>query len=202
MLRGLAILCVVTACEDSPAFCDAPEVGPAWRDGPTLPGRRLEPGVAAFGTRLILAGGISTSAQEGLAITPEVLQLDTLTGAWSQLPDAPVAWTHSAIAGIGTTLYLLGGLEGPSFLPRGDVYALDLNAEQWRPLAPMPPGSSAVPPGWWSRRRHLPARRCVGDRRGRDLPRIRSPGRIPGRSFPICRHRPHIPPRCATVTAR
>ena len=105
-----------------------------------LPGRRLEPGVGAFGTRLVIAGGISTSLQEGLAITPEVIQLDTLTGRWTQLPDAPVAMTHSAVAGIGTTLYLLGGLEGPNFVARGDAYALDLNAGAWRPLAPMPAG--------------------------------------------------------------
>ena len=140
MLRRLAILCALTACEDPPVVCDGANCGPAWKDGPVMPGRRLEPGVGAFGTRLVVAGGISTSLQEGLTITQEVIALDTLAGTWSSLPDAPVAWTHSAIAGVGTTLYLLGGLEGPEFAARGEAFALDLNAAAWRPIAPMPAG--------------------------------------------------------------
>jgi N-acetylneuraminic acid mutarotase len=61
---------------------------------------------------------------------------------WSQLPDAPVAWTHVQLAAIGTTLYLLGGLEGQTYTARGEAYALDtLDANpQWRTLASMPPG--------------------------------------------------------------
>src|SRR5205814_2179349 len=111
----------------------------AWSDGPEMPGRRLEPAVAAFGARLVVAGGFSTGAP-GLEITREVIALDTFTGAWESLPDLPVAWTHAALAAAGGTLYLLGGLEGQTFVPRGDAYALDPGAGAWRALPPLPAG--------------------------------------------------------------
>jgi len=105
-----------------------------------MPGRRLEPAVTAAGTRLVVAGGFSTSAQEGLEITREVIALDTLTDAWATLPELPVAWTHGTLAASAGTLYLLGGLEGPTFVARGEVYALDPNADAWRDLPAMPAG--------------------------------------------------------------
>ena len=105
-----------------------------------MPGRRLEPGVGSIGTRLVIAGGISTSLSEGLMITPEVITLDTLAGTWDSLPDLPVAWTHAAVAGIGTTVFVLGGLEGPDFIAHGEGFALDFGATAWRAIAPMPAG--------------------------------------------------------------
>jgi N-acetylneuraminic acid mutarotase len=112
----------------------------AWRDGPDMPGRRLEPAVAAAGAQLVVAGGFSTSAREGLEITREVIALDTLAGTWGALPELPVGWTHASLAASGGTLYLLGGLEGPTFVPRGEAYALDPGADAWRDLPPLPPG--------------------------------------------------------------
>src|SRR6185436_7818881 len=111
----------------------------AWSDGPEMPGRRLEPAVAALGSRLVVAGGFSTGAP-AVEITREVIALDTFSGAWQALPDLPVAWTHAALAAAGGALYLLGGLEGPMFIPRGEAYALDPGATAWRELAPLPPG--------------------------------------------------------------
>ncbi|HWU90860.1 MAG TPA: kelch repeat-containing protein, partial [Kofleriaceae bacterium] len=131
------LLVMLAACTD-PA--GVPPRGEPWTDGPTMPGRRLEAAVAAYGTRLAVAGGFSTSAQEGLAITREVIALDTLTGAWTSLPELPVAWTHGALAAVGGTLYLLGGLEGGSFIAHGEAFALDLGADAWRPLPALPAG--------------------------------------------------------------
>ncbi len=141
MKRGLVILCAITACCEEPErMCEGPNCGPVWREGEIMPGRRLEPGVGALGTRLVVAGGISTSLSEGLTITPEVIAFDTLVGTWDSLPDLPVAWTHAAVAGVGATLYVLGGLEGPDFVARGEAFALDLGATEWRPIAAMPAG--------------------------------------------------------------
>ena len=95
MKRGLVILCAITGCCDPERVCEGPDCGPVWREGEIMPGRRLEPGVGALGTRLVVAGGISTSLAEGLAITPEVIAFDTLAGTWDSLPDLPVAWTHA-----------------------------------------------------------------------------------------------------------
>lgn len=111
-----------------------------WTEAPEMPGRRLEAGVAALGTRLAVVGGFSTTVQEGLAITHEALALDTLERTWSSLPDAPVAWTHPGLAAAGGSLYLLGGLEGADFIPRGEAFVLPPGGSAWLPLAPMPAG--------------------------------------------------------------
>ena len=127
---------LLAACTD-PA---APVRGEPWTSGPSMPGRRLEAAVAAHGTRLVVAGGFSTSAMEGLAITREVITLDTFTGAWTSLPELPVAWTHGGLAAVGPTLYLLGGLEGQAFVARGEAFALDLGGDTWRSLPALPAG--------------------------------------------------------------
>jgi N-acetylneuraminic acid mutarotase len=128
------------------AACTDPQPpGPtnsAWSLGPELPSPRLEPGVTSLGQRLIVVGGFDQNVAQGLRITTEVLSLDPLTGTWSNLPDAPVAWTHANIAGSSSTLYLLGGLDTNSFLARGESFALDLDLPdpQWRAIASMPDG--------------------------------------------------------------
>lgn len=136
MRRYSLLLCLAAACADAPDL----ETRPPWAEGPALPGRRLEAAVAAHGVRLAVAGGFSTSAREGLAITNEVLVLDTFTGVWEPLPELPVAWTHGSLASVGGVLYLLGGLDGANFIARGDAFALDLEAAAWRALPPLPAG--------------------------------------------------------------
>jgi len=105
-----------------------------------IPRRALEPGVAALGLELIVAGGFDTSLAEGLDITDRVDAYDTALGTWSTLPSAPVRWTHINLAGLGGTLYLAGGLEGAQFVARGETYALDLFDRQWHALPAMPAG--------------------------------------------------------------
>ncbi|MBA3822241.1 MAG: hypothetical protein H0X17_25370 [Deltaproteobacteria bacterium] len=121
-----------------------PDRPDAWQEGPSLPEerRRLEAGVAALGARLVVIGGFATSDREvpRLEITREVLVLETLTGDWLALPDAPVAWTHPAVAGIGGSIYLLGGLATEAFTARGEVFVLEPGASLWRERAPMPEG--------------------------------------------------------------
>ncbi|MBX3156705.1 MAG: hypothetical protein KF773_11935 [Deltaproteobacteria bacterium] len=137
-LVSIGALVAAGACSDAVQ----PGVGPAWRSGPELPDgrRRLEAGVAAMGTQLVVAGGIENTVIEGLDVTREVLALDTLTGAWSQLPDAPVALTHINLAAVGGRLYLLGGLEGPTFIARGASYELAQGATEWTQIESMPAG--------------------------------------------------------------
>lgn len=107
-----------------------------------MPSPRLEPGVATLGRRIVVLGGFDQNLSQGLRITNDVISYDPEADAWTDLRDAPVAWTHVNLAGSSATLYLLGGLEGPSFLARGESYALDTDVPdpQWRPLAPIPAG--------------------------------------------------------------
>jgi N-acetylneuraminic acid mutarotase len=141
---GLAAL---TACSSPAALPDAPSS--PWSMGPDLPVARLESGVTALGQRVAVVGGFDTDQAAGLDVTKRADVLDTLVTpmVWSQLPDAPVARHHVQLAAIGTTLYLLGGLDGTpdgmnNYPARGDSYALDTAAmtPAWRPVAAMPAG--------------------------------------------------------------
>ena len=125
------------------AACGSPAHGPdaqpdasPWGATVALPGPRLEPGVAALGSRVAVIDGFDA----GIAIVSHVDVYDTITGAWSTLPDAPVAWTHVDVASVNGALYLLGGLEGKDFTPSGAAWVLDPDAATWRKLAPMPAG--------------------------------------------------------------
>jgi hypothetical protein len=115
-----------------------PDPDDAWFESLPLPEPRLEPGVASIGQRMIVLGGFN----EDLVITREVDAFDVLDNLWLPVQPAPVAWTHANLAGTGGIVYLLGGLEGDNFIPRGDAFALDLDIEgaQWRALEPIPPG--------------------------------------------------------------
>jgi N-acetylneuraminic acid mutarotase len=141
---GLAAL---TACSSPAALPDAPSS--PWSSGPDLPLARLESGVTALGQRVAVVGGFDTDQAAGLDVTKRADVLDTLVTpmVWSQLPDAPVSRHHVQLAAIGTTLYLLGGLDGTpdgmnDYPARGDSYALDTAqpTPAWRTIAAMPAG--------------------------------------------------------------
>jgi N-acetylneuraminic acid mutarotase len=143
---------VVAGCSSPAAHVDAPSSH--WTSGTPLPVPRLEPGVTALGQRVVVLGGFDTDLMAGLEITKRVDVYDpaadpaitpsvaATSNPWSQLPDAPVAWTHVQLAAVGTTLYLLGGLAGQTYTAQGEAFALDtqdVNAT-WRPIAAMPAG--------------------------------------------------------------
>ena len=141
---GLAAL---AACSSPAAKPDAPSS--PWSSGPDLPLARLESGVTALGQRVAVVGGFDTDQAAGLDVTKRADVLDTLVTpmVWTQLPDAPVARHHVQLAAVGTTLYLLGGLDGTpdamnDYPARGDSYALDTAVadSQWRAIAAMPAG--------------------------------------------------------------
>jgi len=143
-MKWLVAIALLAACE-KPSIHDAPPT--AWTMGPSLPLARLEPGVTALGQRLVVLGGFAPSGGGGgIDVTTEVDVLDVATGTWTQLPDAPVKRHHVQLATIGTTLFLLGGLDVPdasnNYPARGDCYALDTldAAPAWRSLASMPAG--------------------------------------------------------------
>jgi len=120
---------------------DAPST--PWSLSPSpVPDPRLEPGVTELGQQLVVLGGFDTDVQQGLDITTRVDVFDPIAQTWSQLPDAPVAWTHIQLVGVGTTLYLLGGLEGSMYVAHGESFMLETSASpmQWTPIASMPVG--------------------------------------------------------------
>lgn len=102
-----------------------------------MPRLSLESGVVALGTRIVVLGGFA----EGLQIVTDVHALDALADqpTWSALPPAPIALTHPNLAATGSSLYLLGGLDGTAFTPRGEVFVLA--NDRWEPRAALPPGT-------------------------------------------------------------
>jgi N-acetylneuraminic acid mutarotase len=126
------------ACASTPPAPDAPIS--AWSMGPAAPRRAFEPGVTALGLDVVVAGGYDTSAAEGADITAQIDVFDTSTGVWGGLPDAPVRWVAPGLAGLGSTLYLVGGLEGPQRVARGQSFALDPLTHVWQAIQSMPAG--------------------------------------------------------------
>jgi N-acetylneuraminic acid mutarotase len=108
------------------------------------PVRRLETATGALGTRLVIVGGFSASMIEGLPITTDVLAYDTQFRRWSSLPPAPVAWTHANVAAVGGAVYLLGGLDGRSFVAQPEAFVLEAGASEWTPLPPLPEARGAA----------------------------------------------------------
>jgi N-acetylneuraminic acid mutarotase len=134
-----AALVLLLGCGSSTPGVDAGMT--AWRSGPTMPSRRLEPGVAALGTNLVVLGGFDTTVVEGLHITTTVDVFDTLEERWiDPLPPVPVAWSHINLASANGQLFVLGGLEGTDFVARGESWVLDPGATSWRSIAPLPAG--------------------------------------------------------------
>lgn len=136
-------LVVLAACS---AQSERPDAGGSpWAEGPALPGPRLEPGVTALGQRLVIAGGfVSTVTFEATKEVWVLERTDQLASAmWTRLTDTPMAaaWTHINLAGVGGSLYLLGGSEGFNpYVAHGESYVLAAGSSVWRLLAPMPAG--------------------------------------------------------------
>ncbi|MBA3463902.1 MAG: hypothetical protein H0T46_28350 [Deltaproteobacteria bacterium] len=139
MVRS-TVLVLVAACSSPVPRNDArPE---PWTEGPALPSPRLEAGVTALGQRLVVVGGFDQNVAQGLRITMDVTMFDPVMRTWSALHPAPVAWTHTNLAGSSATIYMLGGHETQQFTAKGEAYALDTDSSppQWRQLRSMPPG--------------------------------------------------------------
>jgi N-acetylneuraminic acid mutarotase len=98
--------------------------------------------VTAIGSRVAVLGGFDTDLASGLEIATRLDVYDTGADSWSPLADAPVAWTHIQLAGVGTSLYLLGGLEGTMYVAHGEAWKFDTIDPNgpWQPILSLPPG--------------------------------------------------------------
>jgi N-acetylneuraminic acid mutarotase len=152
---ALAIVLMLAACGAPGSSSDASVDAYPWQPGIMLPGPRLEPGLTALGQQLVMLGGFSGGLEDDLPITSEVDVLDTLTNTWTQLPDAPVQWTHVQLFGVDGTLYLLGGESGSAYVAQGSAFALDPGATTWRALSPLPAGLERGAAGLVSAPPHL-----------------------------------------------
>ncbi|MEO3757969.1 kelch repeat-containing protein [Mycobacterium sp. B14F4] len=79
----------------------------AWKGLPELPGRRSDFGLAYTDGRLVVAGGMSQGQ-----VLESVVALDLATGSWNGLPDLGTGRHGMAAAGVGKTVYVIGGSTG------------------------------------------------------------------------------------------
>lgn len=117
---------------DGPAP-DAPAAA-GFRTEAALPHPLQEITAVAHGGRIVIAGGIDGS----VAIVDEVWAFDGT--AWTALPPLPAPRHHAMLVSVGTTLYLVGGMESLRFEPLDTVFALPDGATEWstRPALPRP----------------------------------------------------------------
>ncbi|MCV7280751.1 protein kinase [Mycolicibacterium flavescens] len=111
-----------------------------WNSLSELPGRRSDFGIAIADGRLVVAGGVS-----GGQVLNSVVALDLATQSWNGLPDMGTGRHGMAVAGVGRTVYAIGGSTGPGDTQiTSSAEALKLAprrpqpAAQWRVLPDAP----------------------------------------------------------------
>jgi hypothetical protein len=140
---GLALALLLAGCNgrlpagDHAAGASGVDAGPdghvpastgRWEAAPDMPGpARFYTGVTAVGDRVFVVGGFGTGP-ESMAVTA----FDTKQGTWAQLQPLPGSFQLPNVAAVGTTLYVLGGLEQKTTL------AYDAAQDQWLPRSPVP----------------------------------------------------------------
>lgn len=75
-----------------------------WTTLPEIPGRRSDFGLAYTDGRLVVAGGLSQGR-----VLDSVVALDITTQSWNGLPDLATGRHGMAAAGVGKTVYVIGG---------------------------------------------------------------------------------------------
>jgi N-acetylneuraminic acid mutarotase len=105
-----------------------------WEARPDMPGpSRTYTGVAAVGPLLFVAGGFAqTPGTTSASFFDTVTAFDTRTSTWATIDPLPRAMSGANMAGVGGTLYVLGGLGVV------DCYAYDVAQRRWSPLPPLP----------------------------------------------------------------
>jgi len=115
-----------------------------WTRIADLPAPLEGAGVASFGGRLWVAGGLGPS--EGRPLLQIVHRYDPGNGKWELGPLLPTPVSHAALVSNGNSLYLLGGL-GPAGSV-ANVYRLDLGSDDWGRDVPLPQPRGAGAAVW------------------------------------------------------
>jgi N-acetylneuraminic acid mutarotase len=92
--------------------------------------------VAAVGTNLVIAGGVT-----GVGPVRSVYVFDTTTGRVAKSGDLPAALGHAVAFTLGSIVYVAGGLNAAGNAVRS-VTAIDVEAHAVTALRPLPSGVS------------------------------------------------------------
>lgn len=112
----------------------------AWSSVAEGPTPRTEVVVGLLGSRIYVIGGFPQPpvALPTTVPTTVVEVYDVESDAWSRGPEYPLQVHHSAAVQLDGSLYVIGGLVGPAFLPTPLSFRLDEGAAAWTPIATLP----------------------------------------------------------------
>lgn len=133
-------LVLVLSCDHR---TDAQTGGPGhWVQKAAMPTARQEIPHVVFNDRIYIPGGLSLTPA-GLDI---VEVFDPATNSWDTIPPLPESLHHTAAANLNGKLFVIGGYEGNSFNPSGNVYAFDPDSGFWteKSALPFPRGAHAA----------------------------------------------------------
>jgi N-acetylneuraminic acid mutarotase len=136
----LATLMIAAGCGDNlPGLVPSCTEDATWSSAPAVLGGAIqETAAVALDGKIYVLGGFTAST----AIVSSVRVFDTATSEWSEGPALPRPLHHINAATVGGTIYVLGALEGPGFIPTGDVFAWTPKTDAgWTPKLHMPVGS-------------------------------------------------------------
>jgi len=107
-----------------------------WSLGAEMPTPRVFHGAAAYEGLIYLAGGVYY--QNGFSFTAYNVDIyNPLTNSWSVRTQIPVGRMFCGITILNGYLYIIGGADtamGMSNVPRGEVYAYNINSNVWSTL--------------------------------------------------------------------
>jgi N-acetylneuraminic acid mutarotase len=138
LLPLLLVACGGGAADDDD---DTPDAGATsgWQARePVLGGAVQETACVELRGRIYVIGGF-----KGLTVTPQVVVYDPATDSWAEAAPLPVGVHHANAAVVGDRIYLVGGMlfESFSFVPIGNVWAYDPDADEWTERMAMPNGA-------------------------------------------------------------
>ncbi|MFC4031331.1 carboxypeptidase regulatory-like domain-containing protein [Streptomyces polygonati] len=122
-----------------------------WSTGKPYPEPVSYPACGTVEGALTCAGGAYQPNDAAAQDTPDTYRLDTSTGAWQRLADAPAGFWGAAGTGAGGRLLVAGGAQVENGVVTGQSYAYDPGSDSWSALPglPQPLMLAQAAPGWY-----------------------------------------------------
>lgn len=114
------------------------EDAPGWHTlDPLQGGARQEAAVLPMNGLVAVIGGFDMVGE----VVSSIEVYDPTTRRWDIAQPLPEPRHHVNAAVVAGNLYVLGSLEGPAFIERGETHVFYTASGNWASIAPMPPGT-------------------------------------------------------------
>ncbi len=110
-----------------------------WTTGVPMPVAREYVSAINVGGRIYAFGGSAGVPPSACYVRPNAAVFDPGTNAWTTLTSAPIMMSGTAIAAIGTSIYLIGGVtDCPGTAASSTVQVYDTGLDRWSASASLP----------------------------------------------------------------